>query len=623
MRRALLSLAVIAACGSPPPRDEPAPIDAHSDGRSPAVIVLIGDGMGQGQLDAASLYRHGATGRLFMQSLPRQAEVRTGGPSGITDSSAAASVMATGEYTWNGLVALDRRGAPLQTSLERAKNLGWATGIVTTTSIPHATPASFTSHGSRYDYYAVAAQQIRRVRPTVMLGGGTAFFAEDDVAALAGVGYTVVHDRDELAAAVDARAPRLFGTFAYEHLAYVSDGPPPGEPSLAEMSRAALDTLDRDAQGFFLMIEGGRIDHGGHENNLTRSVGETLAFDDAVAAVTAWARGRGNVTVLVTADHECGGLEIVTPRPAGEYPAVRWRWGNHTNARVPLFAEGPGTEPVAGVVDHRWIYEISRARIDGDAFVLPGPEPIPDGELGDLRHRAAVQTVATGYGAGFNQLDALHLDATPYGLHVGVEGLFEWGANAVEILIDVDPGAGTGAASLAGALTDASGVADSILAASNVSAPAMAGFGADFALVVVGGADPHVEDLSDYAGLRGLRAPFGVPDNLGWHGAAVNFGAVRVNDVALEPMPGQGLETFIAWSKLYPDGFPAGARVALAAVLVNTDGGHTSNQALPPFPAGTANPGRTRVPLPGVVLYDLDSDGDGTVDGATPPTVVP
>ena len=86
------------------------------------------------------------------------------------------------------------------------------------------------------------------------------------------------------------------------------------------MTAAALATLDRDPHGFFLMVEGGRIDHGGHANSLTDVVAETLAFDDAVAYAVAWSRGRGNVTVMVTADHETGGLEILEDRPAGMYP---------------------------------------------------------------------------------------------------------------------------------------------------------------------------------------------------------------------------------------------------------------------------------------------------------------
>lgn len=165
------------------------------------------------------------------------------------------------------------------------------------------------------------------------------------------------------------------------------------------------------------------------------------------------------------------------------------------------------------------------------------------------------------------------------------------------MLIDVDHGAGTGHAALAGALADTSGVADAILSASSLDAPAVTGFGADLALAVFGGADPHLEVLLDTAGLRGLRAPFGQPGDLGWHGVALNFGEnVRARDTELTPTAGEGLEAFIPWERLYPElagTVPAGATISLAAVLVNNDGGYTSNQALPPFPAGTADPGRT------------------------------
>ena len=87
-----------------------------------------------------------------------------------------------------------------------------------------------------------------------------------------------------------------------------------------------------------------------------------------------------------------------------------------------------------------------------------------------------------------------------------------------------------------------------------------------------------------------MRAPYGAPGDLGWHGVAINFGAVRTLDAAVTPTPGQGLEAFVPCTTLYPDGRPPGAQVAVAAVLVNSDGGYTSNQALPPFPAGTPNP---------------------------------
>ncbi len=600
--------------------------------RAPAVVVLIGDGMGQGQLDVASLYRHGATDRLFLQGLPARGELHTGGPSGLTDSAAAATVMATGVYTYNGAVGVDRQRAPVETLVERAAARGWATGVVTTTALPHATPAGFTAHvASRSELTAIADQQVRITRPTVMLGGGSQYFraaGPGSVRADGGLegeldaaGYTRVANADSLAAAVAAGAPRLFGAFTPEHMTFArARGPDSPEPTLAAMAEAALATLDRDPDGFFLMIEGGRIDHAGHANDLANTVGDTLAFDDTVAAVTAWARARGNVTVVVSADHETGGLEVVAPQPAGILPEVRWRWGQHTNARVLITGDGPGSEVVDGaLVDHRWMYQLARARIDGAPFATPAREPIPDGELGDLRHRAATQIHPSSYGAGFNQLDALWLDASPDGLHVGVEGVFEWDANAVEVWIDVDPGADTGVRA-ATALADTSAGADQVLSAAGFTLPA--GFGADLALVAVGGAETHIEELLALGGLRGLAPPYGEVTDLAWHHTAINYGDVRTRTTPLTARPGQGLEAVVPWSELYPGGVPVGATVALVVVLVNSDGGHTSNQVLPPLPPGAAVPGREPLQLSTSIRYTV-ADEAGLIDGAAAPTVVP
>ena len=649
MRRALVALVLVSGCGdnlSPadpdaitaPPVDAPADasLDAPPSNAAPAVILMIGDGMGPGQLETASLYRHGAVGRLAMEQLPYRGAVRTASPSGITDSAAAATVIATGVFTYNGAIGQDRRGVPVETLLERAKGRGWATGVVTTTPIPHATPAGFAAHvSSRGSMNEIATQMVRDTQPDVMLGGGTFYFAPrgpgsgrtddglyDDL--LIG-GYRITFSAAELEAAVASGAPRVFGAYAPGDLDYFKNRPPgTPQPTLPQMAQAALTTLDRDNSGFFLMIEGGRIDHAGHANHLIDSVQETLQFDDTVAMVAAWARARGNVTLLVTADHECGGLEVVDPRPAGEYPLVRWRWLGHTNARVPVFGQGPGTERVAdAVMDHRTVYAIAKSRMDANLYVAPPREPIPDGELGDLRHRAALQSMTTDFGVGYNQLDALWLDATRDGLFVGVEGLFEWDRNAVEVLIDVDPEAGTGLPGLAGRITDQTGVADRLLAQSKVT-EGLSELDADVVLVSLGGADPHVEDFSDVSGIRGLRLPYGQPQALGWLRAAINFGDVRTRDLPRATVPGQGLEAFVPWSMLYPGGaVPFGGRIRLAAMLVDSTGAFTSNQFLPPLPAGAEAPGSRLTPLPGVVEYFLDSNLDGQVDGDFPPTILP
>jgi hypothetical protein len=345
--------------------------------------------------------------------------------------------------------------------------------------------------------------------------------------------------------------------------------------------------------------------------------------------VAGWAEGRAEVTLLVTADHECGGLQIVEPRPAGELPVVTWRWGQHTNARVNVFGLGVGAEPFDGEVrDHTWIHAAIVAGLSGDALVPPPVELVADGHLGDLSYLAAEQTVTSGFGPGYNELAALWVDADDRGLSVGVEGLFEWENNTLVVLVDTDLGASTGPASPSGAFADERGVVDGILSSLSLDAPDVQGWGVDFALASFGGSDPRVEDRWDHAGLRGLHPPVGQPDDLWWYGVATNFGeGVRTRGDPSPPVAavaGEGWEARVAWGDLYPGlggGVPAGATLGITAILVNSDGGYTSNQALPAFAPGTENPGRATTALPGVVRFVVDTDLDGVADAALPPTI--
>lgn len=608
--------------------------DATVANAKPIVILMIGDGMGPGQLAAASHYAHGQTGQLFMESLPVRGQLRSASLSGITDSAAAATAMATGAATFNGRVGVNRAGDAAENLVEVARRRGLAAGVVTTSSLPHATPGSFTAHrASRHDYVGIADHQATS-GVEVLLGGGMQYFApagpdseRDDaglIAPMTAAGYAVATNRAEL----DAIAPGTpaIGLFAANHMTYTVDRDATSdEPTLTEMTLAALRLLDHDDDGFVLVVEGARIDMASHGNDARRTITETIAFDDAVRAVHTWAAERDNVTLIVTADHETGGLEVVTGYGPGSVPDVAWRWGNHTNARVDVFGRGPGADVFNGQLrDHRWIHAALRARVDGAPFTPPPVVITPDGHTGDLRHLAASQTVSSGFGVGFNQLDALRVDADAGGLAVGVEGAFEWDANAVVILIDVD-GGGAGHGDLVGALGDRAGRVDGIVSSLGVRAPAGVAFAADFALTVFGGADPHLEDLDDDAGLRGLVPPLGSPNDFGWYGAAINFDdGVRARAAAASPVSGSGLEAYVPWTALYPNGngqVPPGATISIAVVLVNDDGGYTSNQTLPPLPAGSANPGRAAIALPAVVRFTVDSNGDGVADGDTAPTI--
>ncbi len=583
-----VSTALIALSGCPSRESVPNPTsytDAtvlDSGGPPPKVVLLVGDGMGPGQIAAASWYRYGAASGLAMQELPIRGKISTSSPSGITDSAASATAMATGAFTWNGRVAIDQDRIHLQTLVELAKEYGMATGLVSNTRIAHATPASFASHVQSRGQYQDIAEQIAALRPDVLMGGGRADFEmrgdERNLSnELEDNGFRVVHTASELERTTPSDSPRLLGLFADYHLSYrVERGDDEDVPLLKDMTRAALQRLDADPQGFFLVVEGGRIDHAGHENNIDRLIAETLAFDDTVADVVQWAGGRDDVTIVVTADHETGGLNVHSGS-VGERPQISWRWGSHTNTLVDVFAHGPGTQRFDGQVrDHRWVH----SAIAGLIRNQPSEPPrhiIADGRLGDLLGPSSVQTIEEA-GPGGARLQRLLLDTNERGLGIGLEGLFPWESGATLILIDVDYGAGTGIRSLT-ELTDRVGNVDALLGTASIPAITNEAFGIDLAFVTQDGLEPKFEQRPDNAGLRGLRGDSG--DLLALP-VATNFSDhARITMPGSEVRQGQGFELFIRWQELYgsPEP-PMGARLAVWALQLDEHGAAT-NQSLP------------------------------------------
>jgi len=645
---------------------------------------MIGDGMGPTHLDAARYFSSGPEARpLAMEALEAVGQVATSNLDGITDSAAAATTMAAGVWTRNGRVGIDGDGRPAQTLIEDAQALGLGTGLVTTSSLPHATPGSFSAHrDSREQYLEIAEDQATSVRPDVMFGGGARYFVPqaqwwpsldaaetsaidaqweqqqaqaakngeplpsreeveaqylqeaensitqtDHLRALQAAGYPLVTTSTELDAELDG-ATRALGLFALKHLPYVSDRPAdPDAPTLAAMSMAAIEILERNDDGFFLVIEGARIDMASHENQLERAVHETLGFDAAVADVAQWAAARDDVLLIVTADHECGGLSV-TSNDAGVMPNAAWRWGDHTNAHVPVFASGPGSDVFDGEVrTHQWVHAAAYAALHDTAVAEPRASAVVDGRMGDLRYLAAQQTLETDYGVGRNQADALYVDAGSQGLRVGVEGVFSFEHNAVVVLVDTDFGLATGPANLSTGTNDSDGQLDALLSTVQLSSPNIDGFGIDAAVVAWRGRDVRADyaEISDEVAFRGIGGGLGEPDNFFWAVAFHNFGEGVRGDVGMPVIPGHGVELLLPWEDLYPGlakgQVPQGARVAVSALIVNDDGSHISNQALPTFPPGTS-PGFAPVQLPGVVVFDVDTDADGLPDGDRAPTVV-
>jgi alkaline phosphatase len=306
-------LALSLACASPPP----APPAPH------AVVMLIGDGFGFSQLTLARLALAGKGGRLGMEAMPATGIVSTWSASNaVTDSGAGSTAFGSGVKTDNQYIGLDPQRRPTRSLGEIAKAAGWRVGYVTTTRITHATPACFYAHhDDRYDEEAIAAQLIA-ADVDLALGGGLSNFLPASVGGARRDGRDLLEEAKRTGWKVIERGSplawdgggKLLGLFAHGHLAYaLDDRNYPVErrdPSLASLTRLALDGLAQDGKPFFLLVEGGRIDHAGHDFDAAGVVAESKGFDEAVVTTLAWAREHPATLVVLTADHATGGLAI-------------------------------------------------------------------------------------------------------------------------------------------------------------------------------------------------------------------------------------------------------------------------------------------------------------------------
>ena len=308
-------------------------LNVSGEGDVRNVILLIGDGMGVGQLSAAEVMNGDED--LALTKLPYKSLVSTHSSSNyVTDSAASATAIATGYKTRNGMVSVTAEGEALFTVLEDAEEAGKATGIVTTARVTHATPACFVSHVNSRNMEAVIAEQLLESGVDVALGGGSTYFTGMNPET---EGYTVVYDSTELESVESGKVLGLFtpGYMSYETERNYS------EPSLSEMTAKSIELLTSDPDGFFLMVEGGRIDHASHDNNFDKAMAETLEFDLAVLEAMEYAAGRDDTLVIVTADHETGGLSIVGGYPSGGGMQINWVTDNHVGGMVPVYGYGP------------------------------------------------------------------------------------------------------------------------------------------------------------------------------------------------------------------------------------------------------------------------------------------
>lgn len=296
--------------------------------RPKSVILFIGDGMGLAQARAAALYAKQALGRETTLSRIRINGVTTtqSANSDVTDSSAAASAIYSGRKVNNGAMNILPDGKRAFTIAHAAKKAGKSVGVVSTTRLTHATPGAVYAQSTDRDHENYIAEQLPEFAPEVALGGGTRHFIpkgregskrtddKDLIEVMKNKGYAYVTTVSELEKINPVSCEKLLGLFASSNMECdidrANDPQLSSQPTLTEMTKAAIAVLAKNPRGFFLMVEGGRIDHACHGHDIKAAIQETLAMDDAVKAALEFQKTRPEVLIIVTADHETGGLGL-------------------------------------------------------------------------------------------------------------------------------------------------------------------------------------------------------------------------------------------------------------------------------------------------------------------------
>ena len=362
------------------------------------IILLIGDGMSISQVSAYRLLKGGPNSRISVDRFPYSGIVLTHAENAVvTDSASSATAYSTGRKTNNGALAMDSGNNELENLTETLDQYGFVSSLLATSEVTHATPAAFAAHVDlRWKTDEISAQMMQS-KVATFLGGGRHFFLPEEMDGKrkdernlleeVSASHTLLTTKDEMNDFNDDQLGKVFGLFADEHLRSV-DTPDnhPSEPSLSEMLQFAVKRsnqfIENGCKGFFIMGEGSQVDWAGHSNNLEYLEREMQDLDSAVEWAFNYAKENTDTLVIVTADHETGGLLIEPANPA-DYSGndVKFSFntaigrGSHTGVPVPIYAYGPGAENFTGTLDNTDVY---RAMVAALELNKKGPSCVPN-----------------------------------------------------------------------------------------------------------------------------------------------------------------------------------------------------------------------------------------------------
>lgn len=327
---------------------DPIPVFSGDNAEIKNIILLIGDGMGVSEVFAGITANNN---QLYLEYANRVGFQKTKSKNKYkTDSASSGTSIACGIKTNNGFIGMDADSNAVENIIEIVSKYGKAAGLVASAKITHATPASFIAHvPSRKQYEDIAEYYITDLLD-VFIGGGLDDFdkREDSRSLLPDLeskGFQLVKTEAELDR---VKSGKVAGLLASGHMGRY---PERGE-FLPKSTLKAIELLSQNPEGFFLMVEGSQIDWGGHDNDVGYVIEEMLDFDRAIGEALKFAAQDGHTLVIITADHETGGMSVHDANPQEGRLEGRFTTGSHSSVMVPVFAYGPGADAFMGIYEN-------------------------------------------------------------------------------------------------------------------------------------------------------------------------------------------------------------------------------------------------------------------------------
>ena len=316
------------------------------------VIVLIGDGTGLTQLYSAYEANNNF---LNIYTMPHTAlSVTKCYERRVTDSGAGGTAIACGQKTYYRAIGVDKDSLAIPSMLEIFKSQGKKTGIIVSCDLNHATPGSFIAHVKDRDMYEEIAEFYLTDNCDIFLGGGKKRFdnrkdGRNLINEIKSHGYEIVYNKEQL---LNTKTDKIAGFFAENHLPLYKERGDIMQTAL----KTTIDRFKDNKEGFFIMLEGSQIDMEAHSNHFPEMIDEALDFDACVGIALDFARKDKNTLVVITADHETGGLTL--PVAGVDMDTCKWTTTGHTAAPIIIYAEGPGSENFHGVIQNNKQFDI-------------------------------------------------------------------------------------------------------------------------------------------------------------------------------------------------------------------------------------------------------------------------